>query len=75
MAIRNHLLKSLFNRRGQILIESVLLILMVTTVLVIFKQLIEFQNSKKQYRFSKITKEQTYATELKANNTTVNNPK
>lgn len=53
MASRNHLL----NKQGQIMIESIFLILMVSAVLVVFKQLIEFQKNRQHYRFSKNIKE------------------
>lgn len=49
MAIRNYL----HNQKGQILIESIFLVLIVSIILVIFKQLIEFQKSRQHYRFSK----------------------
>ena len=74
MAIRHHLLNKLisklfsklYNHRGQILIESIFLVLVVTAILVVFKQLIEFQKSKKQYRFSK--KETTHAAKSATDN-------
>lgn len=56
MASRNYLL----NKQGQILIESIFLILIVVTILVVFKQLIEFQKSRQHYRFSKNIKESVH---------------
>ncbi len=53
MAAQNRLL----NKRGQILIESIFLTLVVSAVLIIFKQLITYQKSNRQYLFSKSKKE------------------
>lgn len=53
MAIR----KYLFNERGQILIEAVFLAIVVSAILVIFSQLIEYQKSRQHYRFHRTVKE------------------
>lgn len=53
MAKRTHL----HNQRGQILIESVFLAVVVSAVLVIFKQLIEYQKSRQHFRFARELKE------------------
>lgn len=48
MALQNHLR----NNRGQILVESVFLIIIFLIVLFVFQQLIEFKKTKRTYRFS-----------------------
>ena len=60
MAIQN----SLLNRRGQILIESVVLLFIVSAVLIVFKQMIEYQKSRQHFRFSPRNKEAKIGTEL-----------
>lgn len=49
MGLRNYI----FNRKGQILIESVFLLVMIVTILMVFQKLIEFQKNNNIYRFSK----------------------
>ena len=60
MALQNYLRNSLRNKRGQILIETLFLVIVVIAVLLVFKQLIEFKKSKKNYRFSKSEIKQNY---------------
>jgi hypothetical protein len=43
----------LLNNRGQILVESLFLALMVASLFIVFSKLIEFQKSKKSYSFAK----------------------
>ena len=58
--------KYLYNQRGQILIESVLLVIVVSAVLVIFNQLIEYQKSRQHFRFHKNAKEPVRVTKSQA---------
>lgn len=53
MEIRTKIL----NNRGQILIEALFIFLMMVTILIIFKSLIDYQSHQNQYRFSKYKKE------------------
>lgn len=52
--------KYLYNQRGQILIESAFLLMMLVVILSIFNSLIQYQEKNKKYRFSQNNKGTTY---------------
>ena len=63
MAIRKHIQ----NQKGQILIESVFLAVVVSAILVIFNQLIEYQKSRQHFRFHRSLKEPLSVTKPEVN--------
>ena len=52
MEIQNHLL----NKKGQVLIESLFLVFLLASVLIVFSKLMEFQKNKKFYNFNELSK-------------------
>lgn len=52
MEIRSHLL----NKKGQVLIESLFLMFLLASVLMVFSKLMEFHKSKKLYNFNELSK-------------------
>lgn len=49
MELQDHLQ----NSRGQILIETLFLVILIVVILAVFKQLIDFKKTKQHFRFSK----------------------